>query len=666
MRIKERGTIIMNRELEQKLGNQKGTKKKKKPTKWIILGVVECIVLACIFGYGYFLRTWSLIQRPDFVLENVQNTDLDVDTVEKMKGYWTIALFGVDSRNSAVGAGTNADVNMICNINQDTGEIKLVSVYRDSYLNISTDGTYNKINQAYFKGGPEQAVQALNRNLDLNITDYVTFSWKAVADGINILGGIDMELSNAEFYYINSFITETVKATGIGSNHLKSAGMNHLDGVQAVAYGRLRLMDTDFARTERQRKVILAAFDKAKEADISDINTLVAAVFPQVATSIGVEDVVENVGNISKYYIGETTGFPQARGDVNMGSKGAVVVPQTLVSNVEHLHAFLFEDEEYEVSSTVRKISENIAYETGRYNEANFIESVPTDQGVIQKPKTTEASTEEDEEAETDEFGDLIEEEVETDENGDPIETEEVETDEFGDPIETEVETDENGDPIETEVETDENGDPIETEVETDEFGDPIETEAETDENGDPIETEVETDENGDPIEEETEAETDENGDPIETLPVLRPDDEVGPGGGTLPSQSVSPGGDISPGGSISPGTSNDSDENEGPGVVTTPGDTSSSGSITPGGSTSSGTSTTPGGSTSSGTSTAPGESTSSSTTPGGSSSSGTSTTPGGSISPGSTSPGTSTAPGSSSAPGSQTTSIPSSSGPGQ
>ena len=189
--------------------------------------VAECFALIFIFGYAYVARLMNQVKRPVIDMEQVQNEDLDVATKEKLKGYWTIAVFGVDARDNAIERGTNSDVNIICNINLETGEIKLVSLFRDTYLNISKDGSYNKFNQAYFVGGPEQAMAALNRNLDLNITDYMTFNWKAVADAINILGGVDVELSKAEFYYINSFITETVKATGVGSTQLKHAGMNH-------------------------------------------------------------------------------------------------------------------------------------------------------------------------------------------------------------------------------------------------------------------------------------------------------------------------------------------------------------------------------------------------------------------------------------------------------
>ena len=310
-------------------------------------------------------------------------------------------------------------------------------------------------------GGASQAVKALNKNLDLDIQDYVTFNWKAVADAINILGGIDMEISKAEFSYINSFITETQKATGIPTTQLKSAGMNHLDGVQAVAYGRLRLMDTDFARTERQRKVIQAAFEKAKKADFSVLNNIIVTVAPQVSTNIDTMDLVRMAQDISKYHIGETGGFPFARGDANMGKKGACVIPTTLESNVVELHKFLFDDEDYTTTDQVKQISAKIISDTGLSKEGEFVYHADTSGGSVYRPTTAAA------EEETSEV-------LETDEDGNPIETKEPETDEDGNIIETkEPETDEDGNPIETEEpETDEDGNPIETEeYETDEFG---------------------------------------------------------------------------------------------------------------------------------------------------------------------------------------------------
>lgn len=279
-------------------------------------------------------------------------------------GYWTVAIFGVDSRDGNLEKGALSDVEMLCVIDRKTGEMKLVSVYRDTYLQIDEDGTMHKINEAYFKGGHKQAVSALERNLDLKIDDYATFNWKAVADVINILGGIDLEITDSEFAYINSFITETVNSTGIGSYQLKSAGMNHLDGVQAVAYARLRLMDTDYNRTARQRKVISLAMDKAKQADFSVLNNILVTVLPQISTSVGIDDLIPMAKDFRKYHLGTTDGFPFSRGEAKI-SKRSCVVPLTLESNVIQLHQLLYGVEDYNPSATVKKISAKIASDSG-------------------------------------------------------------------------------------------------------------------------------------------------------------------------------------------------------------------------------------------------------------------------------------------------------------
>ena len=363
----------------------KARRKKKRKIWFILLEIAVLIGILCFAGYSYIGSRLDLMQRLPWNPDEIKNVEISEEKQEQMSGYWTIAVFGVDSRNSSVGKGNNSDVNILCNIDQGTGEIRLVSVYRDSYLNISDKNTYNKINAAYMQGGPEQVVKALNRNLDIDIDDYATFNWKAVADAINILGGIDVEITKSEFYYINAFISETVKATGVASTQLKSAGMNHLDGVQAVAYGRLRLMDTDYARTERQRKVISLAFEKMKKADWATINNIVQTVFPQVATSIEINDLLKIGRNITRYHLTETTGFPSELKEKKMGRKGACVIPQTLESNVIELHHFLFGDEEYTPTETVRTISQKIVSDTGVHG---------TKQSETKAlPKTTEATT---------------------------------------------------------------------------------------------------------------------------------------------------------------------------------------------------------------------------------------------------------------------------------
>lgn len=596
--------------------------KKKRIRRIIVMIVAECFALAIIFGYAYMLRLRNQMPKPEFNQKAVANEDLDVETKERLKGYWTIAVFGVDARdNRTLNKDTNSDVNIICNINLETGEIKLVSLFRDTYLNISKDGNYNKFNQAYFVGGPEQAVAALNRNLDLNITDYMTFNWKAVADAINVLGGVDVELSKAEFYYINAFITETVKATGIGSTQLTHAGMNHLDGVQAVAYGRLRLMDTDYARTERQRKIIKLAFEKAKQADIETLNRVLGTVFPQVATSIWVDDIFVNLKSIGRYHLSETMGFPEARGDARMGNKGSCVIPQTLESNVTKLHQFLFGAEDYTPSSTVQSISKKIAADSGMYKEGNYIKSVSTEGGVIQPPKTSAASSEDSEEDEDEEEeydyiyvlnadGEKVRKRIprETDEDGEHIEPE---TDEDGIAIGWML--DEDGKLVrDGENEPDEEVRPGRRpgEAETDEDGNPIEEE---ENNRRPGEEEPNRrpgrpgDDEEDPDEDDEE---DVNG--RRPLSPLEPTEAGGPGGTSIrpgeeetnrgslegPSGSVRPGGNNSTGqtGNTNPsGTGNTNSGGMGvpggtvPGGNSAPGGTSIPGSTTPGGNTSNG-----------------------------------------------------------------------------
>ena len=417
---------------EAAAADSSGNGGRRKVRTIVALIIAEVFALLIIFGARYVLQQANRIQRdPNFKIEDETNPYLAYEKVENMQGYWTVALFGVDSRDNSLGKGNNTDVIIIANVNQENGEIKLVSIFRDTYLNLDDDGTYNKINQAYARGGPKQAIKALNKNLDIQIDDYATFNWKAVADSINILGGVDIELSKAEFYYINAYITETVEATGVASQHLKSAGMNHLDGVQAVAYARLRKMDTDFARTERQREIIQQSFVKLRQANFSVINNVMEVVFEQILSSVTLNDIIPIAKNLTKYTIVDTMGFPAARSDANMGKKGDCVIPQTLESNVIELHRFLFGEEDYQPSDMVKNISKKISADSGLYKEGKPIESVGTDGGYIPKPtepsRSTEPATSKEEE---DESGSST---SGTDESVLDYENEwDLETDEFG------------------------------------------------------------------------------------------------------------------------------------------------------------------------------------------------------------------------------------------
>ena len=436
----------------QKQKNRPPQKPQKRSHYWHVL-IATLICLEAVFLAALFLlvipvkKKLSVMPAPEANFSKETNSALDYSKVQEMQGYWTVALFGVDSRNGALGKGNNSDVIILCTVNRDNGEIKLTSVYRDTYLNINGKNQYNKINMAYAEGGADQAGKALNRNLDLQIDNYATFNWKAVVDAINILGGVDVEITDAEFYYINAFITETVKGTGVGSYQLKHAGMNHLDGVQAVAYARLRKMDTDYARTERQRKIIELAFQKLKTADFAKINNVMEVVMAQIQTDITIDDLIPLAKSLTKFTIADTEGFPAARSDGMLGKKGACVIPATLESNVKLLHQFHYGDDNYTPSSTVKTISAKIASDTGVYKEGQAVKSVGTDKGVV--PKTTAATKAKETSASTKETSGKETKESETDKNGKviPVIDGEKETD-------LELETDRDGniiDPPETE-----------------------------------------------------------------------------------------------------------------------------------------------------------------------------------------------------------------------
>ena len=227
-------------------------------------------------------------------------------------------------------------------------------------MNSPSTDAYGKLGQSYMISGPNGNVQALTANLDIAIDDYISFNWKSVADVINLLGGVDIELTKAEFHYINAFITETADSTGIPSAHLTDYGMQHLDGVQAVAYMRLRQMDTDFARTERQRKVISQVFEKAKDADPGTLLQAADTAFSQSLSSLTAKDLVDVLRNIKKYNLSSTAGFPFTHEDAPLGKNGNCVIPNTLESNVEQLHRFLYDDRDYTCPDMIRSISREI------------------------------------------------------------------------------------------------------------------------------------------------------------------------------------------------------------------------------------------------------------------------------------------------------------------
>lgn len=374
---RERGTHRERDEYgEYKLSRkeQKKIKKAKRKRKLIAMLAVEFVLIlvlgVCVFGLSKIGKLQNLGVDPD---EVGQNEDMDANTAELLKGYTNIALFGLGSRTpGSLGEGELSDTIIIASINNETKEVRLMSVYRDTYLN-RADDTYGKCNAAYFKGGPKQAMEMLNTNLDLNIKYYVSIDFTALIKTVDLLGGVEIDVKEEEIDAINGYMYETTeiaeKAEDDSINpyndFITEPGLQTLYGVQATAYCRIRKVgNNDFERTERQRRVIEQIVEKAKSAGLGTINSIIDEVFPLIATNIPQTTLIGMAASMMSYELGESSGFPSYRSDARMDGQ-QVVVPADLVANVTELHKFLFDEDDYYPSPTVLEINDKIIADTG-------------------------------------------------------------------------------------------------------------------------------------------------------------------------------------------------------------------------------------------------------------------------------------------------------------
>lgn len=355
-------------------GKKKSSAKKKKEQakkkrRRIILFIVEIFALVILVGALWVVQQGSKSGKMELNEEKIiVNETVKEKEETTMKGYRNIALFGVDSTTGSLSKGTRSDTIMIASINQDTGECRLVSVYRDTYLNLSND-TYNKCNSAYAKGGPEMAISMLNLNLDLNITDFVTVGFAGLTDTIDALGGVYIDVKDNEISHLNNYqlcIADDLKRS---YTPVTSSGYQLLDGLQATGYCRVRYISGgDFARAEHQRMVLSAVADQAKQASPAALAQIANNVFSEVYTSLDLNEIVELLADVGNYSITQTAGFPydDYRTTGKLGTKGDCVIPVNLETNVKWLHQFLFDDYEYTPSEMVKECSRKIEADTGK------------------------------------------------------------------------------------------------------------------------------------------------------------------------------------------------------------------------------------------------------------------------------------------------------------
>ena len=325
-------------------------KKEKKGKGLKIFGIIVLILIMLIVillgtTYFYIHSKLSKIQQIEI---NEEDLDVSVQAEENLANYRNIAIFGIDSREDSYSRGNRSDCIIIASLNNTTNEVKLVSVYRDTYVDIEGYGL-DKITHAYSFGEAPLAISTLNRNLDLNIKEFVTVNFDAVQEIIDSIGGITMPITAEEVPHIKG---------------ISKAGTYNLTGEQALAYARIRYATGgDYKRTERMRDVLTAVVDKVKNFNVSQLNQLVDTVLPKIYTNISANEIFKLMPSAPSIKITESIGWPyETKGKTMAAWYG---VPVTLESNVTRLHQEIFEEQDYTPSDTVKNISNSIIQKTG-------------------------------------------------------------------------------------------------------------------------------------------------------------------------------------------------------------------------------------------------------------------------------------------------------------
>lgn len=358
----------------------------KKKSKFKILLVVEILLILIAglvaFGYWYMQHSLDKVQKSDIKKEEIE-VNSEVAPAEETDPYYSIVLYGVDSQSGQLEESNRSDSIIVVSLERETKKVRMLSIYRDTYIYVDEEYGYTKITHAYSYGGPKTAINTLNKNFDLNITDFVTVNFKILADCIDELGGVTVDVQQSALSDLNKYIPNMNKLNGGASGLIYNAGSQTLDGNQATAYARIRKNSGgDYKRAERQRAILSAMFDKLK-SNPTKVTTLMNTIFPNVLTNLTKDEIMDLATDVTQYEIEDTVGFPfepqgQSINGVYYG------LPVTLESNTIKMHQFLYNDYEYTPSSNVKEYSTYIENIRNKSKDAGTTEC-PTTQWKDQR-----------------------------------------------------------------------------------------------------------------------------------------------------------------------------------------------------------------------------------------------------------------------------------------
>ncbi|ERI90781.1 cell envelope-like function transcriptional attenuator common domain protein [Clostridiales bacterium oral taxon 876 str. F0540] len=270
-------------------------KNKKKNKKPVVISIVVILLLlvSSVFGAGYYYLSKinnSKISKSNEDLGINNDAQKRIDQEDPNKNIVNIALFGVDRREK--NEASRSDSIMIATIDKNHKKIKLSSVMRDTYVNVPGHGM-TKITHAYAYGGAQLAIKTLNENFQLNIKDYATVDFFSLEKIIDSMGGVTIDVKKEEVPLINQYMAETAGIEKKAIPTVTKPGTLNLNGMQAVAYSRIRYVGNgDYERTERQRKVLTALFEKIQAAGVAKYPSIVSTLLPYTETSISNLDLV--------------------------------------------------------------------------------------------------------------------------------------------------------------------------------------------------------------------------------------------------------------------------------------------------------------------------------------------------------------------------------------
>lgn len=357
---------------------KKKPKNKKRIVTSIISGVMGLIAVLCIGG-GILI--WTVIGKINFVDPDVSwpeisfdptegdDTDLPVESVDDSvydnaksvadipvrgneKGITNILLLGIDGETYK----SRSDTNMILSINDNTKTIKLISLLRDTYVSYpgrdkNGDGKddWGKLNAAYAYGGHKLQSAMLEQNFRLKINQYIGVNFNAFPKVVDAMGGVDIYMTKAELGHVPKAGVKAVPGDPgwVSMSYLGKAGTYHLDGFQTLQYARIRHLDSDFKRTERQRTVVNVLMEKAKSMNIGQLSNVLLSVLDYVDTNMSADELMGFASNVLKYkdYAIDISYYlpqPDAYVNKNYAGAGAVLVLKDPKSAVEDLHHYIY------------------------------------------------------------------------------------------------------------------------------------------------------------------------------------------------------------------------------------------------------------------------------------------------------------------------------------